>query len=117
MRLMTAANGQTLLSKLEVADTWWARSKGLLGRSQLPEDQGLWILKCNSVHTFFMKFAIDLVFLNKQMEVTKTFTRVKPGRLVLPVIGARSVIELSEGFLEKHPLQVGDKLHVDTALS
>jgi uncharacterized membrane protein (UPF0127 family) len=109
--------GQTLLPRLEVAESSWARMKGLLGRSHLAEDQGLWIKRCNSVHTFFMKFTIDLVFLNRDMEVKRTFKRVRPGRMVWPVWGAHSVIELSEGFLEKHPLKVGEKLHVDSSLS
>lgn len=108
---------QTLVPRLEVADTLWTRTKGLLGRSSLAADQGLWIHRCNSVHTFFMRFAIDLVFLNREMVVTKTFSRVSPGRMIWPVWRATSVIELSEGFLEKHPIRVGDKLHVDTALS
>jgi uncharacterized protein len=110
-------SGQTLPAEIEVAKSLWSRTKGLLGRSHLPPDQGLWILRCNSIHTFFMKFPIDLVFLNRKMEVTKTISKVGPGRFIFPVWRASSVIELSEGFLEAHPLRVGEKLHVDTALS
>ena len=117
MRLYRATDNQPLLENLEVAKSLWARTKGLLGRAELLPENGLWILRCNSVHTFFMNFAIDLVFLNRKMVVTKTLPKVPPGRIVLPVWRASSVIELSEGFLDKHPLQVGEKLHVDSTLS
>ncbi len=106
-----------LIPRLEVADSMRSRNKGLLGRNSLPADQALWILQCSSVHTFFMRFKIDLVFLNAKMEVTRTVSKVPPGRLVWNMFRAASVIELSEGFLDKHPIRVGDKLHVDPALS
>ncbi|NJL24647.1 MAG: DUF192 domain-containing protein [Calothrix sp. SM1_5_4] len=113
---MNKTDNRTLVPRLEVASTLWTRTKGLLGREELPEGAALWILRCNSVHTFFMNFAIDLIFINRRMVVTKTVSRVPPGRLVLPVLGASSVIELPAGFLETHPVKIGDELHVDSAL-
>lgn len=117
MRLRLETSDQSLLENLEVAKSLWARTKGLIGRKNLPQDHGLWILRCNSIHTFFMKFPIDLVFINRQMVVIKTFSGVRPGRIVWPVWRASSVIEFSEGFLIKHPIRIGEKLHVDSALS
>jgi len=117
VRLRSEAGDKLLLENLEVASSFWSRSKGLLGRKSLPPTQGLWILRCNSIHTFFMNFAIDLVFLDKKMVVRKTLKGVRPNRLVLPVWRASSVIELSDGFLEKSPIRVGEKLHVDPTLS
>ena len=106
-----------LVPRLEIAGDLRTRNKGLLGRDSLPVDQALWILQCSSVHTFFMRFKIDLVFLNSKMEVTRTVSKVPPGRFVWNMFFASSVIELSEGFLDKNPIRVGDKLHVDPALS
>jgi len=117
MRLSVEASGKTLLENLEVANTLWSRTKGLLGRSQLPANEALWILRCNTIHTFFMRFPIDVVFLNRKMVVTSVMKNVRPGRLVMPDFRASSVIEFSGGFLESHPLNVGEKLHVDPALS
>ncbi|NJM09656.1 MAG: DUF192 domain-containing protein [Bdellovibrionaceae bacterium] len=117
MRLVTKSGNKTLIPHLEVADTLWTRTKGLLGRESLPAGNALWILRCNSVHTFFMNFAIDLVFVDRQLVVKKTLSRVKPWSLVLPVWRATSVIELSEGFLENNPIRVGEQLHVDHTLS
>lgn len=113
MRLMNKSTNKTLIPNLEVADTVWTRMKGLLGRKHLPADRALWIKPCNSVHTFFMNFAIDLVFVDDAMVVKKTYQAVKPGRLVWPVWRASSVIELSEGFLQTNPIRIGEQLHVD----
>jgi uncharacterized membrane protein (UPF0127 family) len=113
---LKSANG-ILVQNLEVAKSFYARSKGLLGRKDLPMDRGLWILRCNSVHTFFMRFPIDLVFLNRKMLVTKVIADVRPGRVVWPVWSASSVIELRAGYLKEHPIRVGEKLNVDSALS
>lgn len=108
---------QVLLPNLEIADTMWKRNRGLLGRESLAADHGLLILRCNNIHTFFMRFAIDLIFLNRKMEVTRTVSRVRPFHMVLSMLRSSHVIELSEGFLEKNPVRVGEKLHVDPALS
>ncbi len=117
MRLNRETTGQTLVPNLVVAKTLWQRNKGLLGRERLPEGEALWILRCNSIHTFFMRFAIDLIFLDSKMSVRKTVGQVKPGRVVLPVWRASSVVELPAGFLSQHELLVGEKLNVDPALS
>lgn len=117
MKLTNETTKQTLVSELEVASTLWSRTKGLLGRDGLSDEQALWILRCNSVHTFFMRFAIDLVFLNKRLEVTKVLERVKPGRVVWPVLSASSVVEMKAGAVERRPVRVGDKLNVDHTVS
>lgn len=117
MKLYSKKTTKTLIPKLEVATSLWARTKGLLGRSELPADQALWIHRCNSIHTFFMKFPIDLVFVDRNLVVKKIMHKVKPNRLVFPVLTATSVIELSPGFLEANPIAVGEQLHVDHPLS
>lgn len=106
-----------LVPRLEVATSFWARSKGLLGRRELPAGNALWIKPCNSVHTFFMKFPIDLIFLDRDLRVLKTIANVPAGRLTLPVWKASSVIELPAGFLAGTNVQTGERLYVDPALS
>jgi uncharacterized protein len=115
MRLTNESRQEPLVEDLEIADTEWKRFRGLLGRASLPPDRALWITRCNSVHTFFMKFSIDLIFLNKAMVVVKMVNQVPPWRLVLPVWRATSVIELGGGSLPHHPVSVGDKLNVAAA--
>ncbi|MEZ0392377.1 MAG: DUF192 domain-containing protein [Pseudobdellovibrionaceae bacterium] len=101
-----------LLPDLRKADRMFSRVKGLLGTSHLPAESGLWIHPCNSIHTFFMKYAIDCVFVDSDLQVKALVKDIQPGRMVWPVWGARSVIELSSGSIEKLGLKVGDQLHV-----
>ena len=117
MRLISKTTNKTLVPNLEVANGIWPRMKGLLGRSELPATEALLIKGCDSIHTFFMRFAIDVVFVDSKMIVKKTVARVKPGRLVYGHWGAAHVIEFSEGFLENNPIQIGEQLHVDSTLS
>lgn len=101
-----------LLSDLKVADTFWSRGKGLLGIKSLGPQQGLWITQGNSIHTFCMKMTIDCVFLDKRMCIKKIYSEVPPQRLIWPVWGARSVIELAKGRAAELQLQVGETLYV-----
>lgn len=103
---------QVLISRLEIADSFFSRAKGLLGTQALPTEQGLWIYHCNSIHTFFMKYAIDCVFVNKNMVVKKIYLNVKPWRMTWPAWGSDSVIEVAGGEVSKWNLKVGDQLYV-----
>ena len=110
--LLNKTTNQELIANLEVAKTFWSRGKGLLGRSSLAEEQALWIHQCNSIHTCFMKFAIDCVFVDKNLKVKAIYRDVKPWRLVLPIWGASSVIEMASGTSSKLKISVGDQLYV-----
>jgi len=110
-------DGSILVPRLEVATSFWARAKGLLGRRELPVGSALWIKPCNSVHTFFMKFPIDLIFLDRDLRVVKTHANVPAGRLTLPLWSATSVVELPAGVLAGLNVQPGEQLHVDPAVS
>src|SRR5690242_9913395 len=93
----------------EVADTAAKRNKGLLGRTGLPSGGGLWIVPCESVHTFFMKFAIDLVYIDRNKKVKKVRRRVGPWRLSA-CLSAHSILELPAGTVENTQTQRGDQL-------
>lgn len=103
-----------LVENLEVAKNFWTRGKGLLGRKSLAQDQALWIHRCNSIHTCFMQFSIDCVFVDKSLKVKAIYQDVKPWRLVPPVWGASSVIEMASGTSSKLKISVGDQLYVGT---
>lgn len=65
----------------EVARSFLARLKGLIGRQSLPPGRGLLILKCNAIHTFFMRFPIDATFYDREDRVVKTVRDIRPWRL------------------------------------
>jgi len=101
--------GTMLATPLEVADSASQRSKGLLGRTQLELGHGLWIVPCESVHTFFMKFAIDLVYLDRKNRVKKVRSAVGPWRLSA-CLSAHSVIELPAGTALATRTAAGDEI-------
>ena len=110
--LINRSKNLVLVDAVEDAKSLWSRMRGLLGRANLPADQALWISPCNSIHTFFMKFTIDAVFVDDQFVVRKVVRGVRPWRLVPPVWQARSVFELAEGQASMDRVTEGDQLHV-----
>lgn len=103
-----------LASKLETADTLVSRTKGLLGRQELPTGEGLWIKRCNSIHTFFMKFAIDAVFVDRNLKVVAVHRDLKPWRVTWPHLRATSVFELPSGTLRSaSDLEAGAHLVIE----
>ncbi|QDK39608.1 DUF192 domain-containing protein [Bdellovibrio sp. NC01] len=110
--LQNKSTNVNLVPNLEVAKTFWSRGKGLLGRKNLSEDAALWIHQCNSIHTCFMQFSIDCVFVDKNLKVKAIYKDVKPWRMVFPVWGASSVIEMAAGTSSKLNISVGDQLYV-----
>lgn len=110
--LMNKKTNTTLIPRLGIADGFWARGKGLLGRSSLSADEALWIHRCNSIHTYFMKFPIDCVFVDRQLQVKRIYRNVGPWKFIFPVWGASSVIEMAAGTATNLHINVGDQLHV-----
>lgn len=110
MRSVQVESAGRVLCVADVAENPWTRAVGLLGRKDLPKGRGLWIRPCKSIHTFFMKFPIDLVYLTSDGTVVKTCLRVRPFRLSAGGRRAHSVLELPPGFLERAGLQVGERL-------
>ena len=94
---------------VELADTSETRRVGLLKHTRLEPGSGLWIVPCESVHTFFMKFPIDLVYLDKQRKVRKVRHAVPAWRLSA-CLTAHSILELPAGTAEKTGTQAGDEL-------
>lgn len=109
-----AASGERLLERVETAITVWERFRGLMLRHPLPEGQGLLITDCNSVHTCFMRFPIDLIYISGDNCVLKLVPAVKPWR-VSACRGARAVLEAPAGSAEQAGLKTGDTLLFDFA--
>jgi uncharacterized membrane protein (UPF0127 family) len=108
---------QTVLAdRLEVADHGANRRKGLLGRDRLFPGEGLWIKPCEAVHTFCMRFAIDLVYLDRKNCIRKVRSNVLPWRMSA-CLSAHSVIELPTGTVQATQTQAGDRLEFSPAIA
>jgi uncharacterized membrane protein (UPF0127 family) len=101
-----------LAQAADVADSSAKRRTGLLKHERLAPGEGLWIVPCESVHTFFMKFPIDLVYLDKKRKVKKVRHAVPAWRLSA-CLSAHSVLELPAGTVEQTRTAVGDELEVE----
>ena len=102
-----------IASRVEVASSLAQKTLGLMFSKDLGEKDGLLIESCNSIHTFFMNYPIDVVFLSKENEIIKIFRNLKPWRMTFMYFKASKVLEFMGGTLS-HNLEVGDKLDIDS---
>jgi hypothetical protein len=95
-----------------LATNAWTRSKGLLGRSEMAEDEGLWIQPTSSIHMWFMRFAIDVVWAADDGRVLKLVEGIKPWRMSFSR-GAKVALELPVGAIARSAVEVGDYLVIE----
>jgi uncharacterized protein len=110
-RLENTRSGAVVASRLLTAFDSQTRRKGLLGRDSLPEGTALVIAPSNAVHTFFMRFAIDVAFVTREGRIVKTRAAVRPWR-VTAALRAFAVVELPAGALAFSNTVAGDVLAV-----
>ncbi len=108
-------NDRALISRVELATSWWQRMLGLLGRAGLPEGHAMFLSPANSIHMFFMRFAIDLIFVDRNLKVVKVVRNVRPWRTAFGGRAAHSVFELAAGWLPEDAVGVGDVLELRRA--
>lgn len=90
---------QQVVATVSRADTWWQRGWGVLGQKSLPAGQGLWLPGVASVHTLGVRFALDLLFLDKHMQTLRLAPDTAPGRWLVRAAGAVHTLELGAGTL------------------
>ena len=112
MSLVNKSKKLTVAAHVEQALSFQQRLLGLMGRPTFACDHTIWFESCNSIHTCFMKFPIDVVFVDRHLVVRKVVRNLKPWRLVLPVWGAQSTFEFAAGVATTEKVSVGDQLHV-----
>ena len=100
------ADGQVVCERCLVADRPLARMRGLLGRRTLPRGEGILLRPASSVHMFFMAFAIDVVWLDRDLQVLGVTPELRPWRTA----GRRGARELAAGESERIGLRAGDRL-------
>ncbi|MGD0366197.1 MAG: DUF192 domain-containing protein [Acidobacteriaceae bacterium] len=106
----------TIGSRIGLADTWLTRLFGLLGKSSLDDGAGLLIRPSSGVHTMWMRFAIDVIALDKNLRVLNTWQRLRPWRLTPVSFKTHSVLELAPGQIGQLNIEPGDQLVLSTRL-
>ena len=112
MRVRNITRNTVLAETAIVANTSTKRRTGLLKHETLPRGEGLWIAPCEAIHTFGMKFPIDVVYLNKKKKIVK-IRPAMPRRRISACLLAHSVLELPAGMAEETSTHVGDQLEFD----
>jgi len=115
LRLLHPRSGRVLAERLLVPRTFIGRGVGLMFRRHLQPGIGMWIAPCSGIHTFFMRFAIDAVFVDRHLRIVRVRRGLRPWRLVPLVLGGHSVIELPAGTLSGLPLERGEALTIEPA--
>ena len=112
LRVQNQTRGRVLADRAEIADTSAKRRTGLLKHKGLDPGEGLWIAPCEGVHTFGMKFTIDVVFLNRKKRVLKIRPAMVKRRIAFS-LRAHSVLELPAGTLAETGTVAGDQLEFE----
>jgi uncharacterized membrane protein (UPF0127 family) len=112
LKVINKTRQKVLAEQADIADTSAKRRTGLLKHTGLAEGEGLWIVPTEGVHTFAMKFTIDVIFLSRKRVVVKLRPNMVRGRMALS-FRAHSVVELPAGTIERSGTQVGDELELE----
>lgn len=105
-------NGELIGGQVYLAANFFCRLRGLLFRKELKEGEGLLLVPCRQVHTFFMSFNIDVLFLNEEGLIIEIWPEMAPGKVSPLVQNAYQVLELPAGTAKERNLQKGERLFV-----
>ncbi len=112
MKILNLRNNIVLADKAQRADTFLKRMVGLLNRKSLDEGEALILQPSNCIHMFFMRFSIDVLFLDKNGKIVAMLSAFRPFSLSRIYFEALSVVELPVGIIKKTMSQVGDIIKV-----
>ena len=115
LRADNVTRGRPLATSVEVADSPWSRLRGLIGRPPLQAGEGLLIEPCSGIHTFFMGFTIDVVFLDAEGYVVAALGSIAPWRLTRIYPGAAAALELPPDTVATTGTVAGDLIEFTTA--
>lgn len=114
VRRLTIINkkNKVVVANIQKADTFFKRFAGLLGRKELPAQTGLLITPCKQVHSLFMRFLFDAIFLTEDYCVAHLVPSMKPFKLSPLVRDAAHVLEVPEGTIQAADIKINDRLLV-----
>src|SRR3954452_2790305 len=109
--LLEKGTARVVIDRLEIADGFWSRWAGLQVRSRPPQGFGLLLVPCSSIHTCFMRFAIDAVMLDRSGRVVEIRRGVRPWRAILPAHRTYAILEVACG--DASEIELGQVLRLD----
>ncbi len=115
LAVINKSKGTVLADKAELARSFFQRLKGLMFRKKIDSGFGMIFYHCSSIHTFFMRFDIDVIFLDKTNRIVKLYKRFSPCKISSIVLNSYVTIEIPAGVIEKTSTQLGDILEIKHA--
>lgn len=115
IRVVNKNNDTIIGDKIELADTFFARLKGLLGRTGLEEGEGIILTPCSAIHCLGMKFPIDVVFMDKDKKVIWIRENMEPGSIEIKK-SCVYVLEVGAGVIARKRVQIGHQLEFQKSL-
>lgn len=103
-----ATRGTALAHRVQKADTWWTRLRGMMARPEPEEDEGLLLIPCRAVHMYWMNYPLDVAFLNPEGRVVAVYHELAPSRRSKRHGEANRALELRAGRLAETQTEVGD---------
>jgi uncharacterized membrane protein (UPF0127 family) len=113
VRIRNDTTHTVLAARARIAQDFWSRLKGLIGAKALEEGEGLVIMPCSSIHTMFMAFPIDVLYVDAEHRIVDIDIDLKPWRLSLPRHRSHYVVELPAGTVLQTGTVVGDRLSLE----
>ncbi len=112
--IINASNGELLAAEGSLANTFFTRLKGWLGKKTMPEDEGLIISPCNQVHSMGMKIVIDVLFVSSSNEIVYLIEKMTPHRISPHIRAAHYVIELPAGQISRTGTELGHRVAIQS---
>ena len=110
MRIRNLTQRKVVARRAKAAKNFFERLRGLIGRPRLKEGEALWIPHCQGIHTFGMRYAIDVVFLDKKRRVVRAVQKIRPNVFGPTTFRADSALELPSGTIREKEIREGDCL-------
>ena len=113
LRVVDADKGAVISERVEAATAFFSRLRGLLGRKSLGAGEGMLLRPANSIHTFFMAFPIDVIFLDRSNKVVHLIPDMRPNHVSPLVRHGHTVIELPTGTIARSETTIGDQIQIE----
>lgn len=113
VKIINQTNEQVLGDKITYANSIYGRFIGLMGKSELKKGEGVFLTPCNSIHMMFMKFPLDILFLDRKNKIIHITKDIKPWKISRVVFKAQSVLEVPAGTVENTKSNVGDIIKIE----
>ena len=108
LRILNRTRDRVLGLRVGIADRWWQRARGFMGRPEPGPGEGLLLSPCRAVHMLGMKYALDVIFLDRHGRVAASYPELGPGRRTSWHAGARYALEVRAGTIRATDTREGD---------